>query len=137
MITAATYTLEIDPRIVSRHELRASVQLASDYFESLRTEGPPTRTPSALCIAWTLSTLDGEEAVVPTVTEREENGDVRTSRRFVPTRHMSDPVNRDIWMLRLWRGILAARSAENAKRIDAILRRMDEEESNDGSQVAD
>ncbi len=137
MITAATLYLEIDPRIESRDGLRTLVQLATDYLETLSAEGPPTRTPSSVRVVWTFDTLDGEEVIKPTVTEREENGDVRSSTRSIPTRHLSDPVNRDIWMLRLWRGVLAARSAENAKRIDAILRRMDEEEATDGVQVAD
>lgn len=137
MSVATAISLEIDQRVQSREDLRKSVQLASDYFVSQRAEGPPTRTPSTVTISWGLSILDGEEVVVPTVTEREENGTVRSSRRFIPTRHMSDSINRDIWMLRLWRGTLAARSAENAKRIEAILQRMDEEESTDGSQVTD
>ena len=134
---SATSTLEIDSRIEAREELRKSVHLATEYFESQRVYGPPTRTPSKVNIAWTIDEFDGEEFVKPTVTEREENGDDRSSMRAIPTRHMSDPVNRDIWMLRLWRDILAARSVENAKRIDAIIRRMDEEESTDGNQVTD
>lgn len=137
MSITATPSLEIDIRIDLRKDLRKSVQLATDYFETLYAHGPPTRTASIVSIVWTLNILDGEEFVEPTVTEREENGDVRSSTRRIPTRHMSDPVNRDIWMLRLWRGILAGRSAENAKRIDAILQRMDEEEATDGVQVTD
>ena len=135
MSAASPLTLEVDSRIQSREDLRKPVQLATDYFESQRVNGPPTRTPSTVSIAWALDEFDGQEFVKPTIVELEENGDSRSYMRAIPTRHMTDPVNRDIWMLRLWRGILAARSAENAKRIDAILQRMDDEESNDGSQV--
>ena len=137
MSATAAILLEIDPLIRSRRDLLNYVQAASDFLESQLAEGPPTRTSSTVKIEWTINQLNGEEFVKPKVSELEEDGSLRSSMRAIPTRHLSDTVNREIWMLRLWGDILSARSAENMKRINGLLRELDEEEQADGDQIAD
>ena len=60
------------------------------------------------------------------------NGNLSIAKRMNPVAHMLDPVNRQIWMLRLLRNVNKIRSKQVMSRIEQIIQHMEEEEERSG-----
>jgi hypothetical protein len=128
MSTTATHlNREYDQRIRDSPELFRRVEAATDYFES-EYSGTPTDEPTRVgTIRWELSSPNGKPVLVPEFSEVDPNGKSLSIRRFIPLSQADDPVNLEIWMLRMLGDVMAKRSVANRDRINELIRKLEAE----------
>lgn len=119
--------VSIDDAIRRHPKLLAEVEQATRYFEHEYREGPPLDGSSGpTTLEWTLA--PDETSVLARCCEADSYGR-RCFTEPIALSYMGDPVNREISVRRLWRSLLRIRGHQIDKRIDDLIRAMEEEEA--------
>ena len=82
-------------------------------------------------LRWSVIFQEGREYLLAEYHEF-PNGELSITKRTIPVAHMLDPVNRQIWMLRLLRNVNKIHSKQVMSLIKQIIKHMEEQEERSG-----
>lgn len=128
---AGNLEVHIANEIQIRSYLLLAVDAATEYF---LTEWDSTYSDFSELkpnLRWSIHFQEGREYLLSEYHEY-PNGNLSIAKRMIPVAHMLDPVNRQIWMLRLLRNVNKIRSKQVMSRIEQIIQHMEEEEERSG-----
>jgi hypothetical protein len=113
--------IEIDDRIREKPELAKAASEASTYLL-----GEIKRVPPPAVIHWQFAPFD--ESTIELWMSDTPDGKGFVAKRVFPLQHMTDPVTRDIWALRVCGALFAQRSRVIQARIDQKFRDMERDD---------
>lgn len=123
-------TICISDAIRQNPPLFEAVNRASRFLMEEFQFSPPRDEAREATLTWELGQLDGP-IIMPELEEKDSEGRVRSSCRYIPIRQTEDPVSMEIWMLRLVGDVLGHRMDKILERIGQHIRDMEQEENSE------
>jgi hypothetical protein len=130
MTTTAAVRNEVEDGLKRQPGLGSAIDQAVHFLES-RVRAANLHDMADVTIRWSSLPPDpttGRKALSVTLSLTPDDGRLHQT-RVIPTRDLFDPVNRDIWMLRIWGDLLSAVSAVNLERIRREIDELEAQES--------
>lgn len=125
MTTSTGIQLTIGPSLATDTKAVQAIHEAMDFLHRQPGFGSPSMSAS-----WQAHGRDGEQ-VEFLLSERYDTRNW-SSRRLFPRAHLYAPQLRDIWALRVWRGLLSLRIDHNQDQIRGMVYELSREEAVDG-----